>query len=488
MVENHGEEVNKSVTEAERIARLEEELKREKASHAEDVRILKAQMEELTKKYTEALEEIARLKSMLNNNSGNTSLPPSSDRSGKGKSANRYNGRVQSGKKAGGQAGHKGRTLSKAEVAEKLASGQYRHEIIEIGSRRNGVYLTKYELDLEIAPVIREIRIYADMDGRYKLPERHYSDVTYGDTVKALAVHLYGSGVMSNDRIAAFLNEAGGVDLGLSEGSVYGFCARFAWKAESTVAYLAREQAKESVLCTDATCTTTNGKRSYIRCVSSKAAAIFYAMESKAVAALEQIALLADYQGILMHDHETALYHFGQGHAECNVHILRYLRKNAEDTGNSWPETMITLLTEMNEARKALIAAGKDSFAPEDVQKYEETYRKTIAEGREQNQKTAYEYARKKETALLNRLDKYSDNHLLFLRRFDVPFDDNMSERDLRKAKNRQKMTGGFRKPSGLDMYCKIMTVIETAKRKQAGIMDSIRNVLSGSPTVFQTV
>ena len=149
---------------------------------------------------------------------------------------------------------------------------------------------------------------------------------------------------------------------------------------------------------------------------------------------------------------------------------------------------MMALLTEMNEARKVLISAGKDSFAPEEVQKYEEKYEKAIEEGREENQKTAYEYAKKKENALLNRLDKYRDNHLLFLRRFDVPFDDNMSERDLRKAKNRQKMTGGFRKPSGLDMYCKIMTVIETAKRKQAGIMDSIRSILSGSPTVFQTV
>ena len=63
-----------------------------------------------------------------------------------------------------------------------------------------------------------------------------------------------------------------------------------------------------------------------------------------------------------------------------------------------------------------------------------------------------------------------------------------MSERDLRKAKNRRKMTGGFRKPSGLDMYCKIMTVIETAKRKQVGIIDSIKNIFSGSPAVFQAV
>lgn len=261
---------------------MEEELEREKASH-------KAQIEEFMKKYAEAPEEIARLKSILNNNSGNTSLPPSTDRTGKEKSANRYNGRAKSGKAAGGQAGHPGKTLTKAEVEKKLAGGQYKREVIEIGERRDGPYLTKYELDLEVTPVIREIRIYADRDGTLRAPERYYSDVTYGESVKAPAVRLYGSGVMSNDRIAGFLNEAGGVDFGLSEGSVYGFCARFALEAESTIALLAREQAKQSVLCADATCATTNGKRSYIRCVSSGAAVIFHAMESKTIAALEKI-------------------------------------------------------------------------------------------------------------------------------------------------------------------------------------------------------
>ena len=55
MMEKRVEEANKSVTDSERIAQLEEELEREKARHAEDVRILKAQI-------AQALEEIARLK------------------------------------------------------------------------------------------------------------------------------------------------------------------------------------------------------------------------------------------------------------------------------------------------------------------------------------------------------------------------------------------------------------------------------------------
>ena len=478
------------VNDSGRIARLEEELRQERARHLEDVKLLTEKIEELTRLYEKALDENARLRSILDNNSGNSSLPPSTDQktSRKEKAANEYNGREKSGRKAGGQKGHQGKTLTEAEVKEKLASGKYKYELVEIGEKKDGACTTRYELDLEIQPVIREIRIYADAEGKLEIPEQYYSAVTYGETIRALAVNLYGEGVLSNDRIAAFLNEASGVDFGLSEGSVYGFCSRFAEKSEGVIRELEKEQDRENVLCTDATCTRTNGKQSYIRNISSEGAVIYYAMKSKSIDELKKIAFLVRYRGILMHDHETALYHFGQGHAECNVHILRYLRKNQEDTGHEWSEKMIALLTEMNDRRKAMIAAGETEFSPELIQSYENQYRAILAEGREQNQKTEHEYARKKEAALLKRLEDYSENHLLFLHRFDVPFDDNMSERDLRKAKNRQKMAGGFRKPSGQEMYCKILTIIETAKRRKAGIITAIKNVLRGSPAVFQTV
>lgn len=40
--------------------------------------------------------------------------------------------------------------------------------------------------------------------------------------------------------------------------------------------------------------------------------------------------------------YETSLYHFGTDYAECNVHIIRYLRKNTEETENTWSDDMIT--------------------------------------------------------------------------------------------------------------------------------------------------
>ena len=77
---------------------------------------------------------------------------------------------------------------------------------------------------------------------------------------------------------------------------------------------------------------------------------------------------------ILVHDHETALYHFGSDHAECNVHVIRYLRKNTEDTGNKWSDKMICLLFEMNKERKELISKCGKTFSEEAIAGYEKRY------------------------------------------------------------------------------------------------------------------
>ena len=57
-----------------------------------------------------------------------------------------------------------------------------------------------------MVPVITEVRIYADQEGRTVIPEEYRSDVTYGERLKALAVMLYGEGVMSIQRITSLLN------------------------------------------------------------------------------------------------------------------------------------------------------------------------------------------------------------------------------------------------------------------------------------------
>lgn len=100
---------------------------------------------------------------------------------------------------------------------------------------------------------------------------------------------------------------------------------------------------------------------------------------------------------------------------------------------------MITLLCEMNRIRKGYMEQGASVLPAEIVREYEEKCFSLLKTGKIENKTTAHKYAKQEEKTLLNRMEKYSHNHLLFLHDFAVPFDDNISERDLRNVKNRQK-------------------------------------------------
>ena len=54
------------------------------------------------------------------------------------------------------------------------------------------------------------------------------------------------------------------------------------------------------------------------------------------------------------------------------------------------------------------------------------------------------------------------------------------SERNLRKAKSRQKMLGGFWKESGHKMYCNILSIVEMLKRRNMKVVENIKKLFMG--------
>ncbi len=472
-----------------RLDSLEHDLRVEKKEHKRDVDqlndrigILEAEVEEKDRQIETLKDDNERLKRILHNDSSNSSLPPSADKPGK--ASNTYNGREKSGKSAGGQKGHKGKTLTKEDAEQKIKSGRFQHRIETLGIPE-GPYCTKYVYDMEVIPVIREIRIYADQDGIFHIPPEYHADATYGPNLKSIAVTLYSEGVMSNDRICSFLNTISGNTLSLSEGSIYGFCKRFSEKCVPSIARIESQLLNEKTVCTDATTVTVNGKQAYIRNTSTNACVVYHAMKSKNIDALDSIEFLTKYAGTLEHDHETALYHYGTAHGECNVHLLRYLKKNTEEAKNHWSTGLAEFLREMNQKRKEKKGSGEERFTETEIELYEKRYDELLQEGNTQNLHTKGRLAKQEEKTLLNRLKKYKKNHLLFLHDFTVPFENNLSERDLRKCKNRQKMSGGFRKQNGVEMYCAIMSVVETCKKRNMQILESINGIFRGTPAIF---
>lgn len=463
-------------------------LRKENANLRDEVSCLKQTctvLEDKSKKLEEEnhilRNDNERMKRILNNDSSNSSIPPSKDQPGK--APNTFNGRKPTKKKQGAQPGHKGSGLSKANVEQKIREGFFEHRIEEIGTPGRD-YITRYRLDLEVKTVATEIRIYADSNGKFQVPDDLKAEVSYGSNIKAIVAFLYSEGVVANDRICTFINSLSGDSLSLSTGSVYGFCREFAESCSSACNGIDQELLNSYEICTDATPVKTNGKQTYIRNFSTEKNVRYCSCEKKDLDTLGEFKLLNEFAGALTHDHETALYHFGSRHGECNVHLGRYLLKNTEETGNVWSHNLCNFLNGMNHARKERRLQGYNSFTAAQLECYSQRYDEILAMGVEQNTQTKGRIAKKEEKTLLNRLKKYKGNHLLFLYDFQIHFSNNMSEKDLRICKNRQKMAGGFRTTSGRQMYCEITSVIETVKRRGLNIFQSIIGLMNGTPVI----
>ena len=73
----------------------------------------------------------------------------------------------------------------------------------------------------------------------------------------------------------------------------------------------------------------------------------------------------------------------------------------------------------------------------------------------------------------------YRKDVLRFLYDPEIPFTNNLAERDLRMMKCKQKISGGFRAQQGADIFARIRGFISTARKQGWNVFDSIQNMLS---------
>lgn len=81
---------------------------------------------------------------------------------------------------------------------------------------------------------------------------------------------------------------------------------------------------------------------------------------------------------------------------------------------------------------------------------------------------------------LMNRLAKHQLAVLAFAQYPEVPFTNNLAERDIRPWKTKLRVSGCFRTTTGADHYARIRSFISTARKQQKQVFAELCRVLNG--------
>lgn len=451
----------------------------------ETIKNLNKTISELKEENEKLLNEIDRLKNRNNKNSNNSSKPSSTDivTPKKKTSANLYNYRIKTGNKLGGQYNHQGNNLSKKDV-EKLIE-ENKIEVKEITHTIKGNSkkepLIKYRYELEIKPYVEKHIFRFDEESKEKLPKEFYTDVTYGNSIKTLSIHLGGYNVIAYDRLSNFFSVITNNILNISNGTLVNFVKEFGLKSKNTIVNLENDFINGITGYTDETGTKFNKKKLYVRNYSNERSVVYKIHKNKGHNPIKEDDILPRFCGGIMGDHDTTLYSYGSKNYECNIHLGRYLMELMENVPEIvWPFKMYDLIFRMNNTRKIAIMYGLKDFSNGKIEEYENEYDDILELAKEENKKIKSSYYRtKKAKPLHSRLVKYKENHLYFIKDFNIPFDDNLSERDLRVFKTKTKISGGFRSIDVAQDYASILSVVKSSVKRKINPYDSINAIFN---------
>ena len=449
----------------------------------------------LTARIAELEERVKSLEDQINKNSRNSSKPPSTDPFRKTKGL-----RKPSGKSVGGQKGHKGHTL---EMAEK-PDHEIVHRVIKCESCGRSLCdaeATNYEMRqvFDLPPIKVEVFEHKSESkicpncgclNKAAFPMEVAYPVQYGTRLKSVAVYLNQYQLVPFDRLRETF-----VDLfnhRLSQSTLVDANLAFCDTLEPVEEAIKQQIIASPVICLDETGMRIEGKRKWCHVVSTENLTYYAASLHRGSEANEDMGILPIYSGTAMHDGWNSYFKFNCKHALCNSHHLRDLTFVHEEEKQNWAKDLIDLLISIKVAvdRRRPIHFELDLAEIED---FEERYDHIIERAKLENpplftsnsQGLIKKRGKKKKTKsqnLLERLDKYRRVALAFMYDFEVPFDNNLAERDLRMMKVQQKISGNFRSWEGAAAFCRIRGYISTVKKNSLSVIDAIQGAFDGKP------
>ena len=270
----------------------------------------------------------------------------------------------------------------------------------------------------------------------------------------------------------------------LSEGTIYNTISDFSLKLSSYRDWTKEKLLQSNILHFDETGIRIEKKLQWIHSISNQQFTLYVPHKKRGHAAMQDINVLPKYKGIAIHDYWNSYLKFENClHSLCNTHHLRDLTFLYEEEKLVWANEMIQLLLKIKEEvdKSALNKLNRERSLFFEKQ-FDEIVQKGFNETPPPKQNIRKTRGRKKKGKALNLLARFRDKKhmvLAFMYDSDIPFDNNLAERDIRMAKLYQKISGCFRTFNGAEDFLTIRSFLSTVKKHNLNIIDSIIKIIN---------
>lgn len=445
--------------------------------------------------------EVVELKRRLAANSRNSSRPPSSD--GLAKPPVKKSLRRPSGRKPGGQPGHDGGHL--AAVADPDESVTYSPGCCDgCGESLTGALVEGTErrqvFDLpEIALRVTEHVAERRRCGCGQLttaafPAGALAPTQYGPRVRALALYLIARQHLPYQRTAALFEDWLGTPV--STGTLASYVAQGAEDLEGFLDEVHRQILSAPVAHFDETGARVDGRLRWLFAASTERLTFYALHDKRGKDGIDHTGVLPAFTGIAVHDGFQPYRRYDNArHALCNAHHLRELQAVIEqdpDAKQTWARAMDRLLRDLPRAVATAQDHGHDDLDILQLAMARLAYQQIIATGYQQNPLNTVRTGQRGFIAqtptrnLLTRLDRYREDVLRFAHDFQVPFDNNLVERDIRMIKIQQKISGSWRTSTGADHFLALRAYLSTAAKQGRHLLDALTALATHQPWIPQ--
>ena len=390
-------------------------------------------------------ERVKALEGQQAKDSHNSNLPPSSNRFVRPPKSLRQ----KSGKKPGGQPGHRGHHLRQVETpdevllhpVERCESCQHdlREHPAEIPERRQvmdlpvkRLWVTEHRVEEKQCPVCSHLT-------RAPFPAAVSAPAQYGTSIQSVATYLVEGQSVPYARASQLLRELLGVQL--SAGSIASFVTTCHQQLPEVETELKAALVKARVLNQDETGLRVGKAGWWVHVCATERLTHYAAHRSRGRKALDAIGIAPQFRGTSVHDGLKSYQGYPFSQALCNVHHLRELTFVEEVLKQAWARKMKDLLLDMKAEVERAKAAGQQELDVLVLARLLRRYEEILSEGYTANPAAPppekRTRGRPKQSPARNLLDRLSQGKwavLRFLLDFAVPFDNNQAERDLRMS------------------------------------------------------